>query len=245
MIILPRKIKADKFNNLVAEFGFRILKQTNYYHNNYQSCEMIHFIYLLLINKDIEKIFELNLIEIDSLFISCLILNYLHPCVREEYLEEKDSDISLLYNDYMIIENFQLSETLKLIKRNENCDIFDGLSRDERKYLKKLILKLVRSSHIKKIRKINQKLTSFCTFAEKNSHNSISKIKLENLEFFEKLKVTLMKSIIIISKTSFLFKPNQICQEWINRLYEETKMNEIPNKENDIGNSIKSSIIEL
>lgn len=56
-----------------------------------------------------------------------------------------DSELALMYNDESVLENHHLAVGFKLLHQ-ENCDIFQNLSKRQRQSLRKLVIDMVRST---------------------------------------------------------------------------------------------------
>lgn len=53
-----------------------------------------------------------------------------------------DSELALMYNDASVLENHHLAVGFKLLQE-ENCDIFQNLSRKQRQTLRKMVIDMV------------------------------------------------------------------------------------------------------
>ena len=56
-----------------------------------------------------------------------------------------DSELALMYNDESVLENHHLAVGFKLLHQ-ENCDIFQNLTKRQRQSLRKLVIDMVRST---------------------------------------------------------------------------------------------------
>lgn len=56
-----------------------------------------------------------------------------------------DSELALMYNDESVLENHHLAVGFKLL-HEENCDIFQNLTKRQRQSLRKLVIDMVRCS---------------------------------------------------------------------------------------------------
>ena len=54
-----------------------------------------------------------------------------------------DSELALMYNDASVLENHHLAVGFKLLQE-ENCDIFQNLSKKQRQSLRKMAIDMVR-----------------------------------------------------------------------------------------------------
>lgn len=56
------------------------------------------------------------------------------------------SELALMYNDASVLENHHLAVGFKLLQE-DNCDIFQNLSKKQRDSLRKMVIDMVRQLH--------------------------------------------------------------------------------------------------
>ena len=78
-----------------------------------------------------------------SLFLSCLIHDYKHPGVNNNYLKETKDPLAILYNDSSILENMHLAEMFKLTNSNAIYNIFDQMDNNSYKQMRKEMISCV------------------------------------------------------------------------------------------------------
>lgn len=61
---------------------------------------------------------------------------------RGDQCRLSDSELALMYNDASVLENHHLAVGFKLLQE-ENCDIFQNLSRKQRQTLRKMVIDMV------------------------------------------------------------------------------------------------------
>lgn len=54
----------------------------------------------------------------------------------------QDSELALMYNDSSVLENHHLAVGFKLLQE-ENCDIFQNLTKKQRQSLRKMVIDIV------------------------------------------------------------------------------------------------------
>lgn len=59
-----------------------------------------------------------------------------------------DSELALMYNDESVLENHHLAVGFKLLQE-ENCDIFQNLTKKQRQSLRKMVIDMVSCSYLK------------------------------------------------------------------------------------------------
>lgn len=58
-----------------------------------------------------------------------------------------DSELALMYNDESVLENHHLAVGFKLLQE-DNCDIFQNLTKKQRQSLRKMVIDMVREPHL-------------------------------------------------------------------------------------------------
>lgn len=58
-----------------------------------------------------------------------------------------DSELALMYNDESVLENHHLAVGFKLLQE-DNCDIFQNLTKKQRQSLRKMVIDMVRKPHL-------------------------------------------------------------------------------------------------
>lgn len=75
-----------------------------------------------------------------------------------------DSELALMYNDESVLENHHLAVGFKLL-HEDNCDIFQNLSKRQRQSLRKLVIDMVSVVNTLCLLKINYLPRSFSSAA--------------------------------------------------------------------------------
>ena len=75
-------------------------------------------------------------------YISNIMIN-LDPFFSHHFFfNAPDSEMALMYNDESVLENHHLAVAFQLLQ-NEDCDIFENLSKKERQTIRKMIIDTV------------------------------------------------------------------------------------------------------
>lgn len=62
------------------------------------------------------------------------------------FTASSDSELALMYNDESVLENHHLAVGFKLLQE-DNCDIFQNLTKKQRQSLRKMVIDMVREPH--------------------------------------------------------------------------------------------------
>ena len=72
-----------------------------------------------------------------------------HPGVTNQFLVNTQSDLALMYNDISVLENHHVATAFKQL-RQEGCNIFENLTKDEWHKLRKLTIDIVLATDMSK-----------------------------------------------------------------------------------------------
>jgi hypothetical protein len=130
-VINRPKINQDKLKNFI------IATQGGYdtslpYHNDLHGIDVCQTLFSWFSFTGIAKAFELGFFDILSIYTAGLVHDFRHPGVNNMYLLNSKSELAIIYNDKSILENFHVSETFKVILRNET-NIFSEFSVEEQR----------------------------------------------------------------------------------------------------------------
>ena len=199
--------------NVLPFLGKEIIKKINIYHlldelkldnflitisNNYQNTKALYhsslhgvdvcystYIILNLLKNENNIIPNISELDIVSLIISALCHDVGHPGLNNNFLINSKNEISIIYNDISVLENFHCSKTFKLLQNN-NINIFSKFSKENflliRKKMIGEILSTDLSLHFKiiddfkeykknKDKKLEQNQLNFITHISDLSHN--------------------------------------------------------------------------
>uniref|UniRef100_A0A8C6ZGN2 PDEase domain-containing protein n=1 Tax=Nothoprocta perdicaria TaxID=30464 RepID=A0A8C6ZGN2_NOTPE len=82
-------------------------------------------------------------LEIMAAIFASAIHDVDHPGVSNQFLINTNSELALMYNDASVLENHHLAVGFKLLQE-DNCDIFQNLSKKQRQSLRKMAIDMVR-----------------------------------------------------------------------------------------------------
>ncbi|CAB1325987.1 unnamed protein product [Coregonus sp. 'balchen'] len=140
------KIPADTF------ITFMMTLEDHYhhdvaYHNNIHAADVVQSTHVLLSTPALEAVFT-DLEILAALFASA-IHDVDHPGVSNQFLINTNSELALMYNDVSVLENHHLAVGFKLLQEN-NCDIFQNLSKKQRQSLRKMVIDMVLATDMSK-----------------------------------------------------------------------------------------------
>jgi hypothetical protein len=183
-----------------VEQGYR----DNPYHNNIHACDVLQTLNVFLTKS--EKARHLTDLDKFTALVAAMVHDYDHPGVTNNFERLCESDRALLYNDQSILENHHCTQAFRLLKK-ENCDITEGLSREEWRYCRDSIINLILSTDMSKHFAIVGTLQSTIL----NSWDPTNKEQLGNM----------LKMFLKCADVGNPAKNNRIARLWTERISQE------------------------
>ncbi|XP_030631711.1 cAMP-specific 3',5'-cyclic phosphodiesterase 4D isoform X2 [Chanos chanos] len=204
------KIPADTF------ITFMMTLEENYhsdvaYHNNIHAADVVQSTHVLLSTPALEAVFT-DLEILAALFASA-IHDVDHPGVSNQFLINTNSELALMYNDASVLENHHLAVGFKLLQE-ENCDIFQNLSKKQRQSLRKMVIDMVLATDMSKHMNL---LADLKTMVETKKVTSLGVLLLDN--YSDRIQV--LQNMVHCADLSNPTKPLELYRQWTDRIMEE------------------------
>lgn len=152
----------------------------------------------IVANKELDKILELNDLDVLAAFFAAVIHDFKHPGYNNGFLINSKSLIAIEYNgkffiikiDKSVLENYHIAETFKLLNEKE-CNILEKLDNQEYKLFRKRIIEAVLSTdmamHSKLVGIISSKVSSddfiISKYLESNSETNKFEFQQDIINF--------------------------------------------------------------
>uniref|UniRef100_A0AAY4APU1 Phosphodiesterase n=1 Tax=Denticeps clupeoides TaxID=299321 RepID=A0AAY4APU1_9TELE len=117
------------------------------YHNSLHAADVTQSTHVLLSTPALDAVF--TDLEILAALFAAAIHDVDHPGVSNQFLINTNSELALMYNDESVLENHHLAVGFKLLHQ-ENCDIFQNLTKRQRQSLRKLVIDMVLATDMSK-----------------------------------------------------------------------------------------------
>uniref|UniRef100_A0A3B4DIR1 Phosphodiesterase n=1 Tax=Pygocentrus nattereri TaxID=42514 RepID=A0A3B4DIR1_PYGNA len=204
------KIPADTF------ITFMMALEENYradvaYHNSIHAADVVQSTNVLLSTPALEAVFT-DLEILAALFASA-IHDVDHPGVSNQFLINTNSELALMYNDSSVLENHHLAVGFKLLQE-ENCDIFQNLSKKQRQSLRKIVIDMVLATDMSKHMNL---LADLKTMVETKKVTSLGVLLLDN--YSDRIQV--LQNMVHCADLSNPTKPLEIYRQWTDRIMVE------------------------
>lgn len=135
--------------------------QSNPYHNTSHSADVLYILSYFISRYKIRS--HLTAEDIFSCVIAAIIHDYLHPGVNNSFMIATSHPLALRYNDKSILESYHAASFFEMMN-NPEFDILAGLTIDQRKYVRDLIISMTlsidMSAHFDWIGKFKTKIST-------------------------------------------------------------------------------------
>ncbi|XP_069367175.1 3',5'-cyclic-AMP phosphodiesterase 4C isoform X3 [Paralichthys olivaceus] len=204
------KIPADTF------ITFMMTVEDHYhadvgYHNNIHAADVVQSTHVLLSTPALEAVFT-DLEILAALFASA-IHDVDHPGVSNQFLINTNSELALMYNDSSVLENHHLAVGFKLLQE-DNCDIFQNLSKKQRQSLRKMVIDMVLATDMSKHMNL---LADLKTMVETKKVTSLGVLLLDN--YSDRIQV--LQNMVHCADLSNPTKPLELYRQWTDRIMVE------------------------
>uniref|UniRef100_A0A8C4NW19 Phosphodiesterase n=1 Tax=Dicentrarchus labrax TaxID=13489 RepID=A0A8C4NW19_DICLA len=180
------------------------------YHNNIHAADVTQSTHVLLSTPALEAVF--TDLEILAAIFASAIHDVDHPGVSNQFLISTNSELALMYNDSSVLENHHLAVGFKLLQE-ENCDIFQNLTKKQRQSLRKMVIDIVTTDMSKHM----NLLADLKTMVETKKVTSSGVLLLDN--YSDRIQV--LQNMVHCADLSNPTKPLQLYRQWTDRIMEE------------------------
>ncbi|XP_016389613.1 cAMP-specific 3',5'-cyclic phosphodiesterase 4A-like [Sinocyclocheilus rhinocerous] len=124
-----------------------------------------------------------------------------------------NSELALMYNDESVLENHHLAVGFKLL-HEENCDIFQNLTKRQRQSLRKLVIDMVLATDMSKHMSL---LADLKTMVETKKVTSSGVLMLDHYND----RIQVLRNMVHCADLSNPTKPLAVYRQWTERIMEE------------------------
>ncbi|XP_062483527.1 cAMP-specific 3',5'-cyclic phosphodiesterase 4C isoform X1 [Pezoporus occidentalis] len=181
------------------------------YHNNIHAADVAQSTHVLLSTPALEAVF--TDLEIMAAIFASAIHDVDHPGVSNQFLINTNSELALMYNDASVLENHHLAVGFKLLQE-ENCDIFQNLSKKQRQSLRKMVIDMVLATDMSKHMNL---LADLKTMVETKKVTSLGVLLLDN--YSDRIQV--LQNMVHCADLSNPTKPLELYRQWTDRVMVE------------------------
>uniref|UniRef100_A0A8C6U7E1 Phosphodiesterase n=1 Tax=Neogobius melanostomus TaxID=47308 RepID=A0A8C6U7E1_9GOBI len=181
------------------------------YHNSLHAADVTQSTHVLLSTPALDAVF--TDLEILAALFAAAIHDVDHPGVSNQFLINTNSELALMYNDESVLENHHLAVGFKLL-HEDNCDIFQNLSKRQRQSLRKLVIDMVLATDMSKHMSL---LADLKTMVETKKVTSSGVLLLDH--YTDRIQV--LRNMVHCADLSNPTKPLAVYRQWTERIMEE------------------------
>ncbi|XP_042574177.1 cAMP-specific 3',5'-cyclic phosphodiesterase 4D isoform X4 [Cyprinus carpio] len=181
------------------------------YHNSIHAADVVQSTNVLLSTPALEAVF--TDLEILAAMFASAIHDVDHPGVSNQFLINTNSELALMYNDSSVLENHHLAVGFKLLQE-ENCDIFQNLTKKQRQSLRKMVIDMVLATDMSKHMNL---LADLKTMVETKKVTSLGVLLLDN--YSDRIQV--LQNMVHCADLSNPTKPLELYRQWTDRIMVE------------------------
>ncbi|NXP12947.1 PDE4D phosphodiesterase, partial [Thinocorus orbignyianus] len=181
------------------------------YHNSIHAADVAQSTHVLLSTPALEAVF--TDLEIMAAIFASAIHDVDHPGVSNQFLINTNSELALMYNDASVLENHHLAVGFKLLQE-ENCDIFQNLTKKQRQSLRKMAIDMVLATDMSKHMNL---LADLKTMVETKKVTSLGVLLLDN--YSDRIQV--LQNMVHCADLSNPTKPLELYRQWTDRIMVE------------------------
>ncbi|KAM4594526.1 3',5'-cyclic-AMP phosphodiesterase 4C-like [Fundulus diaphanus] len=181
------------------------------YHNSLHAADVAQSTHVLLSTPALDAVF--TDLEILAALFAAAIHDVDHPGVSNQFLINTNSELALMYNDESVLENHHLAVGFKLLHQ-ENCDIFQNLTKRQRQSLRKLVIDMVLATDMSKHMTL---MADLKTMVETKKVTSSGVLLLDH--YTERIQV--LKNMVHCADLSNPTKPLPLYRQWTERIMQE------------------------
>uniref|UniRef100_A0A8C5A3R7 Phosphodiesterase n=1 Tax=Gadus morhua TaxID=8049 RepID=A0A8C5A3R7_GADMO len=181
------------------------------YHNSLHAADVAQSTHILLSTPALDAVF--TDLEILAAIFAAAIHDVDHPGVSNQFLINTNSELALMYNDESVLENHHLAVGFKLLQE-DNCDIFQNLSKKQRQSLRKMVIDLVLATDMSKHMSL---LADLKTMVETKKVTSSGVLLLDN--YTDRIQV--LRNMVHCADLSNPTKSLELYRQWTDRIMEE------------------------
>ena len=218
-IIDSYSIDILKINNFTQQIrdGYKI---SVLYHNDLHAIDLCQTLYTWSIKSGLSEILKLKKLDLLSLYTGAIVHDYKHPGFTNAFQMNNLTDIALTYNDKSVLENMHISESFKILLREE-CNFLENISVNEFKEMRKRMIECVLATDMSHHSRIISLVKAKSQILDINKGKNVDRIiDLESKTLFDDQQ-EMLNLLIHLGDISHNTKTFEISKTWTDLLYEE------------------------
>ncbi|KGL82267.1 High affinity cAMP-specific and IBMX-insensitive 3',5'-cyclic phosphodiesterase 8A, partial [Tinamus guttatus] len=195
---------------------------SNSYHNSTHSADVLHATAYFLSKERVKQ--TLDPIDEVAALIAATVHDVDHPGRTNSFLCNAGSELAILYNDTAVLESHHAALAFQLTTREDKCNIFKNMERNEYRTLRQAIIDMVLATemtkHFEHVNKFVNSINKPLAALEENGNNGDGD-SVKNVLTSPENRILIKRMLIKCADISNPCRPLQQCIEWAGRISEE------------------------
>ncbi|KFP38490.1 High affinity cAMP-specific and IBMX-insensitive 3',5'-cyclic phosphodiesterase 8A, partial [Chlamydotis macqueenii] len=195
---------------------------SNSYHNSTHAADVLHATAYFLSKERVKQ--TLDPIDEVAALIAATVHDVDHPGRTNSFLCNAGSELAILYNDTAVLESHHAALAFQLTTRDDKCNIFKNMERNEYRTLRQAIIDMVLATemtkHFEHVNKFVNSINKPLAALEENGNNGDGE-SIKTVLMSPENRILIKRMLIKCADISNPCRPIERCIEWAGRISEE------------------------
>ncbi|KAG9489284.1 hypothetical protein GDO78_005335 [Eleutherodactylus coqui] len=196
---------------------------SNAYHNSTHSADVLHATAYFLCKERVKQ--SLDQIDEVAALIAATVHDVDHPGRTNSFLCNAGSELAILYNDTAVLESHHAALAFQLTTRDDKCNIFKNMERNEYRTLRQAIIDMVLATemtkHFEHVNKFVNSINKPLAALEENGGTISDDETVKNILTSPENRILIKRMLIKCADISNPCRALEQCIEWAGRISEE------------------------
>ncbi|XP_053573407.1 high affinity cAMP-specific and IBMX-insensitive 3',5'-cyclic phosphodiesterase 8A isoform X3 [Bombina bombina] len=196
---------------------------SNAYHNSTHSADVLHATAYFLCKERVKQ--SLDPIDEVAALIAATVHDVDHPGRTNSFLCNGGSDLAILYNDIAVLESHHAALAFQLTLRDDKCNIFKNMERNEFRTLRQAIIDMVLATemtkHFEHVNKFVNSINKPLAALEENGGGVADEEAVKTILTSPDNRILIKRMLIKCADISNPCRALDQCIEWAGRISEE------------------------
>ncbi|KAE8617927.1 hypothetical protein XENTR_v10009226 [Xenopus tropicalis] len=196
---------------------------SNAYHNSTHSADVLHATAYFLCKERVKQ--SLDQIDEVAALIAATVHDVDHPGRTNSFLCNAGSELAILYNDTAVLESHHAALAFQLTTRDDKCNIFKNMERNEYRTLRQAIIDMVLATemtkHFEHVNKFVNSINKPLAAVEENGGSIEEDEAVKNILTSPENRILIKRMLIKCADISNPCRALEQCIEWAGRISEE------------------------
>ncbi|KAJ8343978.1 hypothetical protein SKAU_G00313070 [Synaphobranchus kaupii] len=195
---------------------------SNSYHNSSHAADVLHATAYFLCKERVKQ--SLDPVDEVAALIAATVHDVDHPGRTNSFLCNAGSELAVLYNDTAVLESHHAALAFQLTTRDDKCNIFKNMDRNEYRSLRQAIIDMVLATemtkHFEHVNKFVNSINKPLAAVEENGGSGEEECA-SNILTSPENRILIKRMLIKCADISNPCRPLELCIEWAGRISEE------------------------